>query len=56
MDARGRREARRSKARSALLAAPVMHVAAPDDIVLIDPAVEMQLLDFERRTAAALLW
>jgi hypothetical protein len=33
-----------------LLAAAVMRVAAPDDIVLIDPAVEMQLLDFERRT------
>ena len=33
-----------------LLAATVMHVAAPNDIVLIDPAVEMQLLDFERRT------
>jgi hypothetical protein len=33
-----------------LLAAAVTRVAAPDDVVLIDQDVEMQWLDFERRT------
>jgi hypothetical protein len=34
-----------------LLAAAVTRATAPGDIILIDPDVEMQLLDFERRTA-----
>jgi hypothetical protein len=33
-----------------LLAAAVTHAAAPGDVVLIDPDVEAQWLDFERRT------
>jgi hypothetical protein len=41
-----------------LLAAAVRRVAAPGEIVLIDPAVEMQFLDFERRVGlpALVLW
>ncbi|HME25266.1 MAG TPA: hypothetical protein VKI44_28720 [Acetobacteraceae bacterium] len=41
-----------------LLAAEVRRAAAPGEIVLIDPAVEMQFLDFERRVGlpALVLW
>jgi hypothetical protein len=41
-----------------LLAAAVARATAPDDIVLIDPDAETQLLDFERRTGrpAFVMW
>ena len=40
----------RVEAQKAILAAAVTRLTAPGDVVLIDPEVEMQWLDFERRT------
>jgi hypothetical protein len=38
------------EAQKAVLAAAVTRLTAPGDVVLVDPEVEMQWLDFERRT------
>ena len=38
------------EAQKAILAAAVTRLTAPGDVVLVDPDVEAQWLDFERRT------